>query len=488
MTIAFNNSYINLPEQCYRQQAPTPVATPGLIRVNQQLCAQLNIDPTWLSSEAGVSVAAGNTIAEGSQPIATVYAGHQFGNWNPQLGDGRAVLLGEVLDQNNNRFDVQLKGSGPTPYSRGGDGRAPLGPVLREYIVSEAMAALGVPTSRSLAAVTSGERVYREQDLPGAVLTRVAQSHIRIGTLQYFAAQQDLPALEALVAHIIQRHYPQAQQSENSTLAMFELILAKQASLVAHWQSLGFIHGVMNTDNILLCGETIDYGPCAFMDTFNPDQVFSSIDRNGRYAYSNQPGIMQWNLSALAQALVPLLAPKQDQAVELARSALDKFPALFSQAYMQQMLKKIGISDIKDGDDVLLQDLLTLMAQHNCDFTHCFRFLISRNSNPDNGIPGDFSLSTGFDPWLDRWQQRRLIDKQSTEQQQALMCQANPVFIPRNHIIEAAIDSASQQQDFSLFNKMVDALATPYTYNPDYANFALAPKQDQIVKQTFCGT
>ncbi|MEJ6539731.1 MAG: YdiU family protein, partial [Halioglobus sp.] len=319
--ITFDNSYARLPEQFYARQAPVPVTAPGPIRVNRQLAEQLGIDANWLSSEAGTQVVAGNAVPPGSEPLASVYAGHQFGGYNPQLGDGRAILLGEVLSHEGRRFDLQLKGSGPTPYSRGGDGRSPIGPVLREYIVSEAMHQLGVPTTRALAAVTTGEWVQRDGSLPGAILARVASSHIRIGTFQYFAARRDIESLQLLSHHVIDRHYPDAKSSDNPVLAMLEAIISRQAQLMAHWQLLGFIHGVMNTDNMLVCGETIDYGPCAFMDQFNPDQVFSSIDHAGRYAYRQQPAIAHWNLSVLAQALLPILDNEQERAVALAQKA-----------------------------------------------------------------------------------------------------------------------------------------------------------------------
>ena len=306
-SIRFDNSYQQLPERFYSRLAPTPVSKPGPVRFNQSLAGQLGISADWLSSTGGIESLSGNRVPTGAEPIATAYAGHQFGNWVPQLGDGRAILLGEVIGPDGQRYDIQLKGSGRTPYSRGGDGRAPLGPVLREYIVSEAMAALGVPTSRALAAVSTGDAVYREGVLPGAVLTRVAQSHIRIGTFQYFYSRQDHEGLRLLADHVISRHYPEAAAAGNPVQALLEGVIAAQARLIAQWQLLGFIHGVMNTDNMLLSGETIDYGPCAFMDEFHPNRVFSSIDRQGRYAYSNQPGIAHWNLANLAQTLLPLM-------------------------------------------------------------------------------------------------------------------------------------------------------------------------------------
>ena len=335
----FDNSYSRLPGRFYSPQSPVPVSTPIAIRTNRTLARQLGFDPDWLESQQGVGFVAGNFIPEGSEPIATVYAGHQFGGWNPQLGDGRAVLMGEVVDEHGQRYDVQLKGSGRTPYSRGGDGRAPLGPVLREYLVSEAMAVLGVPTSRTLGAVTTGERVTRERSLPGAVLARVARSHIRIGTVQFFAALQDHEAVKTLMAHVQQRHYPESVSADNPIRSTLDGIIERQARLIALWQSFGFIHGVMNTDNMLLSGETIDYGPCAFMDTFNANTVYSSIDHGGRYAYRNQPQIAHWNLGMLTQSLLPYLAPDGDEALASGQAALNAFPALYQANYQQQMMK-----------------------------------------------------------------------------------------------------------------------------------------------------
>jgi uncharacterized protein YdiU (UPF0061 family) len=488
--IHFNNSYLQLPERFYTRLAPTPVAYPGAIRINEELAQALEIDADWLASEEGTQVLAGNALPEGTEPIATVYAGHQFGGWSPQLGDGRAILLGEVIGQDNVRYDVQLKGSGPTPYSRGGDGRAPLGPVLREYIVSEAMAALGVPTTRSLAAVTTGEHVFRPPEaLPGAVLARVAQSHIRIGTFQYFFAQQDVEALQLLADHVIARHYPAAALADNPIRAMLDGVVAAQASLVARWQLLGFIHGVMNTDNMLLSGETIDYGPCAFMDEFHPDRVFSSIDHQGRYAYSNQPGIAHWNLANLAQTLVPVLDVDREQATGQAQEAIDAFPDLYQGAYRRGMSRKLGLAGLEKDDDGLAGDLLDLMAREKSDFTLTFRRL-SELAQPESGqgVAELFEFSETFKPWLNRWQQRIEGDSQTPAERQAGMLKANPVFIPRNHLVEAAIVSAVNNEDFGPFNHLVDLLEQPRDYEPGLVEFARPPRSDEVVSQTFCGT
>jgi len=489
-TPPFDNSYARLPERFYTRQLPVPVSEPGLIRVNDVLANYLGFDPAWLESKTGVELIAGNFIPEGADPIATVYAGHQFGGWNPQLGDGRAILLGEVIATDGVRHDIQLKGSGRTPYSRGGDGRAPLGPILREYIVSEAMAVLGVPTSRALAAATSGEKVMRDGRVPGAVLVRVAQSHIRIGTMQFFSSQQDTQALEILANHVIQRHYPEAAEAENPVRAMLDGVIARQASLIAQWQSLGFIHGVMNTDNMLLSGETIDYGPCAFIDEFDPATVFSSIDHGGRYAYRNQPHIAHWNLSVLAQTLLPFLDENPDKAMASGQAAIDVFPDLYQTAYLGNMCKKLGFTRNKSDDAVLVQDLMTLMHEAKADFTLTFRRLsdLADSQQTSGGVNSIFELPETIAPWLERWQQRLLSDPQDSSTRQSAMYSINPVFIPRNHLVEEAIEAASNEQDFKPFHKLVDILAQPFVFNKELSRYALPPRPEQVVKQTFCGT
>lgn len=488
--ISFANSYIHLPERCYSLQAPVPVAQPGAVRTNDELARELGIDPAWLSSEEGLAVIAGNVVPEGANPIACVYAGHQFGNFNPQLGDGRAVLLGEILTAGGKRCDLQLKGSGPTPYSRGGDGRSPLGPVLREYIVSEAMHRLGVPTTRALAAVTTGEMVQRDQFLPGAVLARVASSHIRIGTLQFFAARQDTEALGALVDHVIDRHYPAARESDNPTLALLESVISRQAELVAQWQLLGFIHGVMNTDNMLLCGETIDYGPCAFMDEFKANQVYSSIDQGGRYAFRNQPAIAHWNLSCLAQALLPILHDNEDEAVVLAQAAIDTFPHQFLDAHTRGMARKLGLAKILDADTALVEDLMELMEQHHLDYTLSFRRLadLAAGSSDTGSVAQLFEFPPEMQHWLGRWQRRGSEENTSPEERQASMYRANPALIPRNHLVEQALYSATYNDDFEPFHALVDTLSEPYDFRPELTDYATPPRPEQEVQQTFCGT
>ncbi len=496
--IPFDNSYARLPEHFYSRCQPTPVANPGPIRVNHALAALLGIDPLWLESAEGTAVLAGNTIPPGADPIAAVYAGHQFGNYNPQLGDGRAILLGEVISADDVRYDIQLKGSGPTPYSRSGDGRAPLGAVLREYIVSEAMHALGLPTTRALAAVSTGEQVVRGSFLPGAVLTRVAQSHIRIGTFQFFAARKDAGALELLVEHVLARHYPDALNEDNRALALLHRAIKAQASLVAQWQLLGFIHGVMNTDNMLLSGETIDYGPCAYMDDFHPDQVFSSIDHAGRYAYRNQPAIAHWNLTALAQALLPVLHADQEQAVTLAQTAVAAFPERFTQAYHQGLARKLGLTSISEADQALADELFRLMAEYQLDFTLTFRRLADlagptgagggKETCGETTVAELFEIPGPLQPWLARWRDRLTTEQSTASERQASMYAANPVFIPRNHLVEEALQAAAEQGDFTPFNSLVDVLARPFSYDRELARFATPPRPEQIVRQTFCGT
>jgi len=456
-----------------------------MIRVNEELARNLGIDPQWLASEAGAAVIAGNRVPEGAEPLATAYAGHQFGAFNPQLGDGRAVLLAEVVGQDGIRYDIQLKGSGPTPWSRGGDGRAPLGPVLREYAVSEAMAAFGIPTSRTLAAVTTGETVMREVPLPGAVLARVAQSHVRVGTFEIFASRQDDEAVRLLADHVIARHFPDAREAENPYLAMLYHVIEHQASLIARWQSVGFIHGVMNTDNMLLSGETVDYGPCAFMDSFDPNAVYSSIDYGGRYAYSNQPVIAQWNLTRFAQTLLPLLGSERQHAITDAQAAIDSFPDRYDHYYHEVMLRKLGIVDHRMEDDkALLQDLLYIMAQTGEDLTLTFR----RLTDIAAGAAAEDVLPDSMHPWLARWQARLEQESEPFEQRAAIMRTVNPVYIPRNHLIEEAIEAAVNDNNFKPFHTLMDVLSHPFEEVSGFEHYALPPRPDQVVRQTFCGT
>ena len=463
MQIPFDNSYSQLPVQMFTAQMPTPVKAPEIIATNAPLATLLGIDAAELETEEAAQVFAGNHIPAGASPLAQVYAGHQFGNLNPQLGDGRAVLLGEVIGTDGLRRDIQLKGSGPTPYSRSGDGRAWLGPVMREYLVSEAMHAMGVPTTRALAAVTTGEPVLREEVLPGAVITRVAQSHIRVGTFQFFASRGDMAALHALTDHVIARHYPEA----HGPAELLDMVIARYAALIAKWMGLGFIHGVMNTDNVSIAGETIDFGPCAFIDGFNPDAVFSAIDQFGRYAYSNQPGIGAWNMAQFATALIPLM-PDRDQAIEDFTAAVHRFPVIYEQEWLKVFGAKLGIANPTEDDRPLITDLLALMTKDAADFTNTFATL-----HRDQFLDRD-----AFDTWADRWHLRR------SEDFAKIMATANPQIIPRNHQIEAAIQ-AGRDGDMAPFHALLAAITDPYTENADYAR---APDIDEQVTRTFCGT
>lgn len=486
---AFDNSYARLPERFYSRVQPEPASNPSLIRVNRGLAERLGLDPDWLESAEGVAVVAGNAVPSGADPMALAYAGHQFGGWNPQLGDGRALLLGEVVAPDGTRFDIQLKGSGKTPYSRRGDGKAPLGPVLREFMISEAMATLGVPTCRTLAAVTTGDRVLRMRALPGAVLARVAQSHIRIGTFEYFEFRDDREALELLTEYALRRHDPEAE-ADIPALALLEGVLERQASLVAQWQLLGFIHGVMNTDNVLISGETIDYGPCAFMDRFNTGTVFSSIDHQGRYAYGNQPAITHWNLSRLAQALLPLLAETESEAIQRAQDVLGRFSDRFGQALESGIRLKLGLYETREDDMPLMQEFFSLMQEHGVDFTLAFRRLTER-SEPDHfehTVEECFVFPDAFSSWLTRWEDRTAQESIPSSERARRMARVNPAIIARNHKVEEAIAAAVDEQDFGPFHRMMEVLADPWTYRPELRDHARPPRPEEEVHQTFCGT
>jgi serine/tyrosine/threonine adenylyltransferase len=486
----FEHTYAAMPANFFARVAPTPVAAPRLIKLNRSLAVHLGLDPDLLATPEGAEILAGKRLPEGADPIAMAYAGHQFGHFVPQLGDGRAILLGEVIDADGVRRDIQLKGSGPTPFSRRGDGRAALGPVLREYIVSEAMWALGIPTTRSLAAVITGESVMRETPLPGAVLTRVASSHIRVGTFQYFAARGDTDGVRRLADHVIARHYPQAAQAGRPYHALLEGVIARQADLVARWLLVGFIHGVMNTDNTSISGETIDYGPCAFMDHYDPAAVFSSIDEFGRYAYANQPRIALWNLTRLAECLLPLLADNQDAGIAEAQEILGGFPDKFTATYQAGLRAKIGLFTKRDGDEALAQDLLDAMAKNQADFTLTFRRLGAAAGDPanDTAVRQLFAEPAAFDEWAVRWRQRTTDEAQSAVERQSAMHAFNPAFIPRNHRIEAVIEAAMNRGDFAPFEELIAVLAKPFEDQPSFAGYAEPPQTHQRVLQTFCGT
>jgi len=488
----FDNSYVRLPERFYARVSPTKVAGPKLIKVNVELAAALGLDAAALASPQGVEVLAGNVVAEGSEPLAMAYAGHQFGHFVPQLGDGRANLLGEVVGVDGRRYDVQLKGAGRTPFSRGGDGRAALGPVLREYVVSEAMAAMGVPTTRALAAVLTGEKVYREWSLPGAVLTRVAASHLRVGTFQYFAARGDVEGLKVLVDYALGRHYPELVGAEKPARALLEGVVVRSARLVAQWMLLGFVHGVMNTDNTSISGETIDYGPCAFMEAFDPEQVFSSIDANGRYGYGNQHHAMHWNLVRLAEAVLPVLTLEEGSeaaAVESAQGALGLFAGEFDGAYAAGMRRKLGLLTARDGDAELAQDLLGRMAEGRADFTGVFRGLASLVAGDGAGPGGLFSVGSRFSEWVEKWRVRLAVEEGVlVEERVRVMRGASPAVIPRNHLVEAMIRAAMEREDFSLFEEMVRAVSRPFEEVEGMEGYRVAAKGEELVRATFCGT
>ena len=487
--IAFDNSYAQLPAQCFERVAPTPVKDAQLIQLNESLAKQLALDPVWLSSDAGVAMLSGNELPDSADALAMAYAGHQFGQWVPQLGDGRAILLGELSDTRGHRYDIQLKGSGRTPFSRGGDGRNWTGPVLREYLISEAMAALGVPTTRALAAVSTGDYVLREHGpLPGAIVTRVGRSYLRVGTFQFFAARGDEQALGALIDYAIARHYPELEAADNKALALLEAVINAQASLVAHWQSLGFIHGVMNTDNCAISGETIDYGPCAFMDTYQADKVFSSIDRGARYAYQNQPRIAQWNLANLAQCLLPFISENKDgeedkdASVALAQTAINRFDEIFIHHYLQRMRAKLGLEDEQEDDLDLASQLLKQMESQQLDFTQTFTQL----SYHDQTSP--FAAGGLLHDWQLRWQQRLGNDRDAQAQARQRMQNINPVVIPRNHLVEAFIDKAVKNNDYSEFHEMLGVVTSPFDATHLDSHYALPPSAEQVVTETFCGT
>ena len=486
----FENTYARLPDRFYARVAPTPVRAPRLIRLNTELALDLGLDLSWLAGPEGLEVLAGQRVPDAAEPIAMAYAGHQFGHFVPQLGDGRAILLGEVVDRQGVRRDVQLKGSGRTPFSRGGDGRAAIGPVLREYVVSEAMAALGIPTTRSLAAVTTGEMVARETPLPGAVLTRVATSHIRIGTFQFFAARGDLEGLRLLADHVISRHYPEAAHDECPYRALLELVTVRQAELIARWLLVGFIHGVMNTDNMSISGETIDYGPCAFMDEYHPVKVFSSIDQQGRYAYANQPQIATWNLARFAETLLPLIDDDQHKAIAKAQSALNHFSARFEVAYSAGIRQKLGLSTWEDGDLELAGEFLNLLAANRVDFTLAFRRLIDTATDVRSEIPLRrlFHDEQAFDSWAACWRARLMKEPDAPQNRRARMSASNPAFIPRNHRIEVMIQAAVQRGDFGPFEELLAVLANPFQDQPCFARYMDPPQPQERVCQTFCGT
>jgi uncharacterized protein YdiU (UPF0061 family) len=488
---AFVNSYAALPANFFSRQGPVPVANPRLIRFNQELASELGIDCRALDPATLASIFSGNRLPDGAEPIAMAYAGHQFGQFVPQLGDGRAILLGEVIDRSGVRRDIQLKGAGRTAYSRGGDGRAAVGPVLREYLVSEAMHALGIATTRSLAAVASGETVVRERGLPGAILTRVAASHVRVGTFEYFAARRDLSGVKRLADYVIERHYADLKAAGQPYLELLRAVAGRQAKLVASWMQVGFIHGVMNTDNMAVSGETIDFGPCAFMDGYDPETVFSSIDGMGRYKFANQPPAAQWNLARLAETLLPLIDSDGNRAIAAANEILAAFPDQFEEHWLAGMCAKLGLHTRESEDLDLVSSWLELMRRNQCDYTLTFRRLCDAADAAD---PADAQLSASlihadeYREWAARWRARLAREPQTARERAASMRKINPAFIPRNHRIERVIAAAIERDDFAPFEEMQQVLARPYEDQQRFEAYAAAPQPAERVLQTFCGT
>ncbi|AKG36446.1 protein adenylyltransferase SelO [Paenibacillus durus] len=477
----FDNSYARLPESFFTRQDLNPVRSPQLVILNDPLAASMGLNVQALQSHDGAAVFAGNEIPEGAEPLAQAYAGHQFGHFT-MLGDGRALLLGEQITPGGERVDIQLKGSGRTRYSRRGDGRAALGPMLREYIISEAMHALGIPTTRSLAVVTTGESIVRETLLPGAILTRVAASHLRVGTFQYASKWGSPEDLKALADYTLQRHFPEADADENRYLGLLQEVIKRQAALIAKWQLVGFIHGVMNTDNMALSGETIDYGPCAFMDAYDPGTVFSSIDLHGRYAYGNQPHIAAWNLARFAETLLPLLHEDEGEAVKLAEDAISNFSELYQRNWLAGMRAKLGIFNEEPEDESLIEDLLAMMRENRADYTNTFRVL-TFDKLEDTVLHG----TTEFAQWHERWQTRLGRQQEPKTSSQQLMRSSNPALIPRNHRVEEALEAAVQG-DYSVMERLLDVLARPFAHSPEQADYSAPPAPSACPYRTFCGT
>ncbi|HUC90470.1 MAG TPA: YdiU family protein [Paenibacillus sp.] len=478
----FDNSYARLPESVFTRLNPTPVRSPKLIILNRPLATSLGLNAESLQSNDGVAVFAGNRIPEGALPLAQAYAGHQFGHFT-MLGDGRALLLGEQLTPQGERVDIQLKGSGRTPYSRRGDGRAALGPMLREYIISEAMHALGIATTRSLAVVTTGETIIRETEQPGAILTRVAASHLRVGTFQYVSQWGTVEELRTLADYTLQRHFPEVDADENRYLSLLQEVIKRQAVLIAKWQLVGFIHGVMNTDNMALSGETIDYGPCAFMDDYDPETVFSSIDTHGRYAYGNQPSIAAWNLARFAETLLPLLHDEEDQAVELAEDAISDFSELYHRNWLAGVRAKLGVFNEEPQDESLIEDLLSMMKKYRADYTNTFRAL-TFDKPEDTVLFG----TAEYAQWHERWQARLGRQQESEASSHQLMRNSNPAVIPRNHRVEEALEAAVKQGDYSVMERLLDVLKSPYALAPQQADYCTLPEPSTRPYRTFCGT
>ena len=489
-TNPFNNRYHDLGPGFYQSIKPTPVQSPELIIYNQELATALGLDETVLNSSANTAVFSGNQLPNGGEPLAMAYSGHQFGHFNPNLGDGRAILLGQIHDPQGRLLDIHLKGTGQTAFSRNGDGRAALGPVLREYLVSEAMAKLGIPTTRALAAVTTGEEVARDQLLPGGIITRVASSFVRIGTFEHFLARNDMDSIKRLADYVIEHHYPQTKQAENPYLDLLDVVVEGQASLIAQWMQLGFIHGVMNTDNMSITCETIDYGPCAFMDHYAHNRVYSSIDHHGRYAYNNQPNIGLWNLSRFAECLLHLIDDNQDSAVEVAQHRLEAYISIYQKHWLSGMRNKLGLSTEQSEDKQLAEDLLDLMSRDQVDFTLTFYYLslLDKDASNDDSLLALFDDAASITAWLDQWRQRLNKEASQDVERQHRMHAINPVYIPRNHLIESAIRAAEDQGDYSVFHTLHEVLQNPFELQPGKEIYMQPPQPDEVVHQTFCGT
>lgn len=478
----FDNSYARLPETMMSRFSPVQVKKPKLIVLNQALSKELGLDFSTLTDEHIASMFAGNLLPKGSEPIAQAYAGHQFGHFT-MLGDGRAIIIGEHITPDNKRVDIQFKGSGQTPYARGADGKAALGPMLREYIISEAMNALNIPTTRSLAVVTTGEHVIRETPLIGSILTRVAASHIRIGTFQYVAMRSDLQTLKVLVDYAIDRHYPNLKGEKNLAQALLKAVMEKQIKLIINWMRVGFIHGVMNTDNMTISGETIDYGPCAFMDTYSPQTVFSSIDHYGRYAYANQPAIAQWNLARFAETLLPLINDKKDKAIKIAEEIINNFSVVYKKHWLEMMCKKLGLLGEENKDETLITALLSWMQQNNADYTNTFLFLMKEKFLKDKLFQDSMFLN-----WCQQWQKRLKQNKQPVELSLNLMRNTNPLIIPRNHNVEEVLKAASIYDDLVPMHNLLEVLKNPYNNHPKITSYQNPPGPNEQDYKTFCGT
>ncbi|OCB02781.1 hypothetical protein BBC27_11195 [Acidithiobacillus ferrivorans] len=484
----FDNTYARELEGFFAPWQAATAPAPRLLLLNYALAEELGLDSAALDSDLCAAIFSGNQVPEGSHPLAQAYAGHQFGHFSPQLGDGRALLLGELIDRHGRRRDMQLKGSGRTPFSRGGDGKAALGPVLREYVIGEAMHALGIPTTRALAAVTTGETIHRGMGLPGAILTRIAASHIRVGTFQFFAARNESNRVKQLADYTIARHYPALKGTSNPYLGLFAAVSAAQAALIARWMLVGFIHGVMNTDNISIAGETIDYGPCAFMDSYDPETVFSSIDAQGRYAYAHQPLIAQWNITRFAETLIDLVHPDADEAVRLLTEQINDFPTLYTRHWLDGMRAKMGLTTAEDDDLALAQGLLSAMEGQDADYTQVFRGLSAAVRGDPAQVRAHFANPAPFDLWLAQWQARLAHESTTAEARAEAMDQVNPLYIPRNHKVEEALAAATQDQDLTLFKALLAVLEQPFAERPGLESYTQPAPEDFGPFKTFCGT